>query len=267
MTVVSDYQAEREAAVSIAHEAGTLLLEMQDQVRQIDFKGTADLVTDADRASEALIAQRLAELFPGDGLLGEESGYNVAVAETERLWVVDPLDGTTNYAHGFPIYAVSIALIVANAVEVGAVFIPSLDEMFAAERGKGAWLNGRAISVGDCNDVQNALLCSGFPYAVEDRHHALEHWRRFSLAARAVRRIGSAAYDLCCVACGRFDGYWERGPAAWDLAAGSLIVTEAGGCVSNYGMGPFDPYGREVLAACPGIHREMSVMLLEKSEV
>ena len=261
MAARSPYQVEHAAAVRVAREAGELLLEMQGLLRTIDFKGQSDLVTDADRASEKLVAERLAEAFPADGLLGEETGYSVTASASDRLWVVDPLDGTTNYAHGFPIFAVSIGLIVGGTVEVGAVFVPSLDEMFSAERGQGARLNGREIAPSACDDVQNALLCSGFPYAVEEREQAFEHWRTFTLASRAVRRIGSAAYDLCCVACGRFDGYWERGPAAWDLAAGSLIVTEAGGLVSDFSAGVFDPFGREVLAACPGIHEQMCALL------
>jgi myo-inositol-1(or 4)-monophosphatase len=261
MPAASPYRAERDTAARIAREAGQLLRELQGQLRTIDFKGQADLVTDADRASEALVAARLAQAFPADGLLGEESGYSANAASAERLWVVDPLDGTTNYAHGVPLYAVSIGLIVAGRVETGAVYVPSLDEMFVAERGQGAWLNGESIAVSTCDELSNALLCSGFPYAVEDREQAFEHWRRFTLTSRAVRRIGSAAYDLCCVACGRFDGYWERGPSAWDLTAGSLIVSEAGGLVSGYAAQAFDPFGREVLAASPGIHAQMSAVL------
>ncbi|MEZ4571873.1 MAG: inositol monophosphatase family protein [Thermomicrobiales bacterium] len=211
------FQAEFDAAVRIAREAGLLLLEMQGQTRDIGFKGQADLVTDADRASEALITDRLSIAFPDDGILGEESGYSDLAATAERLWVVDPLDGTTNYAHGFPIYSVSIALVVDGTVEVGAVYMPPLDEMFAAERGQGAWLNDGPASPSDCDDVRNAVLCSGFPYDVEERPRSFEDWRKFTLAARAVRRIGSAAYDLCCVACGRFDGYWER----WTFRLGS----------------------------------------------
>lgn len=259
--MASHFRAERDAASRIAREAGLLLLEMQGQVREIDFKGQSDLVTDADRASEDLIARRLAEAFPDDGLLGEETGYSQEVASSDRLWVVDPLDGTTNYAHGFPIYAVSIGLLVEGVVEAGAVFVPPLNEMFSAGRGDGATLNENGIAPSSNDRLEHALLCSGFTYDLEERARNFEHWERFVMQTRAVRRIGSAAYDLCCVACGRFDGYWERGPSAWDLAAGSLIVTEAGGIVSDFGMQAFDPFGKEVLAAAPGVHRQMSEVL------
>lgn len=262
MEVDGIYQHEHDAAVQIAREAGTILLEMQDQTLEVDFKGQSDLVTNADRASEARIADRLAEIFPGDGLLGEESGYSQTAPTAKRLWIVDPLDGTTNYTHGFPIYAVSIALAVDGVVEVGAVYVPPLDEMFSAVQGQGAWLNGEPIQPSNCDDLQDALLCSGFPYDVEERQRNFEYWNQFVVRSRAVRRIGSAAYDLCCVACGRFDGYWERGPFAWDLAAGSLIVTEAGGAVSDYALGDFDLFGNEILAASRGIHEEMSAVLL-----
>ena len=262
MAANSSYQTELAVAVEVAREAGALLLDKHGQVREIRFKGHSDLVTDADRASEELIAERIAGAFPDDGMLGEESGYSEEAATSERLWIVDPLDGTTNYAHGFPIYAVSIALAVNGVVEVGTVYVPSLDEMFSAERNRGAWLNGASTAVSDCTELQNALLCSGFPYDVAERERNFEHWRQFTLASRAVRRIGSAAYDLCCVACGRFDGYWERGPSAWDLAAGSLIVTESGGIVSDYAMDAFDLFEKEVLASTPGIHKQMSAVLL-----
>ncbi len=261
MSVANDYTHERDVAARVAREAGALLLELQDQVREIDFKGKTDLVTDADRASEVLIAERLATAFPEDGLLGEESGYSDTAASAARLWVVDPLDGTTNYAHGFPIYAVSIGLLVDGAVVAGAVYVPPLDELFSSARGAGATLNGAAIAPSANDTLEHALLCSGFSYDPAERERNFEHWRRFVMRARAVRRIGSAAYDLCCVACGRFDGYWERGPSAWDLAAGSLIVSEAGGTVSDFALQPFDPFAREVLAAAPGVQREMAAVL------
>ena len=249
-------------AIEIAREAGELLVRYQKETLKIEFKGRTDLVTDADRASESLISARIETAFPDDRFLGEESGYSAGDDQRGRLWVVDPLDGTTNYAHGFPLYAVSIALLDDGEPAVGVVFVPPLDEMFAAETGAGASLNGDRIRPSGTVDLQNALLCSGFSYDISERERNFEHWRRFVTEARAVRRIGSAAYDLCCVACGRFDGYWERGPSAWDLAAGSLIVTEAGGLVTNYRMGPFDAFGGEVLAASPGIHRQMSSVLL-----
>ena len=250
-----------DVAAATAREAGDLLIGMQRTRRTIEFKGASDLVTDADRASEQLIAARLNAAFPEDNLLGEESGYMRSGDRAGRLWIVDPLDGTTNYAHGFPLYAVSIALVVDGIPEIGAVYLPPLDEMFTAVRGGGALLNGEPIRASECMTMVNALLCSGFSYDVAERRGNFEHWERFVLASRAVRRIGSAAYDLCCVACGRFDGYWERGPSAWDLAAGSLIVEEAGGRVTGFDGTAFDVFGGEILAAAPGIHLQMSEIL------
>jgi myo-inositol-1(or 4)-monophosphatase len=179
------------------------------------------------------------------------------------MWVVDPLDGTTNYAHRFPLYAVSIALVVDDVVRVGVVTVPPLGETFDAVRGGGARLNGEPIAPSGCRELGLALLATGFAYDPEERKLNLGHWDHFVLEAQAVRRIGSAAYDLCCVACGRFDGYWERGPSAWDLAAGSLLVSEAGGIVSGYNGEPFDLHAREVLASAPGIHTQMSQRLTE----
>ncbi|MGH6915924.1 MAG: inositol monophosphatase family protein, partial [Geminicoccales bacterium] len=170
---------------------------------------------------------------------------------------------TTNYAHRLPLYAVSIALVVDDVVQAGAVVVPPLGETFEAVRGGGARLNGAPISASDCQELRLALLATGFAYDPDERRRNLGHWERFVVEAQAVRRIGSAAYDLCCVACGRFDGYWERGPSAWDLAAGSLLVSEAGGAVSGYNGGPFDLSAREVLASAPGIHGQMMQRLAE----
>ena len=261
----SRYYRERQTAIDVAREAGELLARLQRETLNVEFKGCSDLVTDADRASESLIASRLQAAFPDDRFLGEESGYSAGDDQQGRLWVVDPLDGTTNYAHGFPLYAVSMALLVDGEPVVGVVAVPPFNETFAAERGAGSTLNGDTIRPSTTQDLRDALLCSGFPYDRDEREQSFEHWRRFVVEARAVRRIGSAAYDLCCVACGRFDGYWERGPSAWDLAAGSLIVSEAGGAVSSYAMERFNAFDGEVLAATPGIHRQMSEVLLDQA--
>jgi myo-inositol-1(or 4)-monophosphatase len=256
-STTNDYQRELDVALQAASEAGRLLVDKQNEARQIAFKGEADLVTDADRASEELIARLLLEAYPGDALLAEESGYTPSSLAGGRMWVVDPLDGTTNYAHRFPLYAVSIALVVDDVVQVGVVTVPPLGETFEAVRGGGARLNGAPVAPSGCHELGRALLVTGFPYDPGERQLNLDHWNRFVMEAQAVRRIGSAAYDLCCVACGRFDGYWERGPSAWDLAAGSLLVSEAGGIVSSYNGEPFDLHAREILACAPGIHQEM----------
>ncbi|HLT18606.1 MAG TPA: inositol monophosphatase family protein [Thermomicrobiales bacterium] len=263
MPAADGYARELEVARAAAKAAGELLIELQSETLTIDFKGHSDLVTNADRASEQLIAEMILDAFPGDAMLAEESGHIAPAAPSERVWVVDPLDGTTNYAHGIPLYAVSIALVDRGEVVVAVVDVPPLRECFEATLGGGAKLNGQPIRCSSTDKLADALLATGFPYDVEERAASLHHWERFTLASRAVRRIGSAAYDLCCVAAGRFDGYWERGPSAWDLAAGSLLVAEAGGIVSAYDTGPFDMHAREVLAAAPGLHREMAAVLAE----
>jgi myo-inositol-1(or 4)-monophosphatase len=263
MPAADGYARELEVAREAATAAGQLLRELQTETLTINFKGRTDLVTNADRASEQLIAERILSTFPEDAMLAEESGHIAPATPSERIWVVDPLDGTTNYAHGFPLYAVSIALVDRGEVVVAVVDVPPLGEQFEAIKGTGARMNGQPISCSATTSLADALLATGFAYDVAEREANFRHWERFVMASRAVRRIGSAAYDLCCVASGRFDGYWERGPSAWDLAAGSLLVTEAGGIVSSYNTGPFDLHAREVLAAAPGIHREMAAVLAE----
>jgi myo-inositol-1(or 4)-monophosphatase len=263
MPGANGFARELDVARRAAHAAGALLKELQGESLTIDFKGRSDLVTNADRASEKLIAEMILGAFPEDAMLAEESGHIEPVTPSERVWVVDPLDGTTNYAHGFPLFAVSIALVEAGEVVVAVVDVPPLGETFEATRGGGARMNDAPIRCSATSSLANALLATGFAYDDEERRLNFRHWERFVLASRAVRRIGSAAYDLCCVAAGRFDGYWERGPSAWDLAAGSLIVTEAGGIVSSYNTDPFDMHAREILASAPGIHREMVEVLAE----
>lgn len=248
------YARERQVAVELARAAGDVLLERLPVERRIDFKGATDLVTDADHAAEDVITAGLKRRFPGDALLAEESGRYGSTGEGGRLWVIDPLDGTTNYANGFPIFAVSIGLAVDGRMQAGAVHVPTLGETFSAARGEGATLNGQPIDVSLIEDLGQAILGTGFAYNPELRQQNLDYWARFVAITRAVRRVGSAAFDLCCVASGRFDGFWERGLSAWDVAAGSLIVEEAGGVTSDYGGGPLDIFGREVVAAGPALH-------------
>ncbi len=257
------YAAELDVAVRAAREAGALLREQQGKVSGVRHKGIVDLVTDADLASERLIAGRLAEAFPDDQLLAEEGTVAGRAATGQRRWVVDPLDGTTNYAHGYPLYAVSIALEVAGAVQVGVVYVPVLDEMFAAQRGGGATLNGVPARVSKNDELIDSMVATGFAYDPLSRSDNLAAWARFLAEAQAVRRDGAAALDLAYVACGRYDGYWERELYPWDVAAGSLIVTEAGGTVTNYKGGPLDIYAREVVASNGKIHAAMLVNLAE----
>lgn len=257
------FERELDAAVSAARDAGLLLIEQQSEVSGVRHKGIVDLVTDADLASERLIAGRIEAAFPGDQLLAEE-GTAVAVGEHGgRRWIVDPLDGTTNYAHGYPLFAVSIALEVDGVVEVGVVHVPRLDEMFTAVRGQGAMLDGQPSTVSDTDELIGAMLATGFAYDPTVRSQNLAPWARFVAESQAVRRDGAAALDLCYVACGRFDGFWERELSPWDVAAGALIVVESGGCVSSYSGGTVDIYAREVVASNGHIHQAMLNALAE----
>ena len=238
-------QAEAER---IAREAGALLLGFVGRPLDIQRKGAIDLVTEADRASEDLIVRELRAAFPESGILAEEGGRQGASAGD--LWVVDPLDGTTNFAHGLPIWSVSIALVRDGQPVVGVVLDPSRDECFTAARGHGARLNGERIRISECAELERALLVTGFPYDVRTAAaNNLDHFAAFMAQARAVRRLGSAAIDLCWVAAGRFDGFWELKLKPWDLAAGALIVEEAGGVVCDFDGGPLDVFGVEIVAA------------------
>ncbi len=257
------YATELEVAISAAREAGALLRAQQSKVSGVRHKGVVDLVTDADLASERLIADRLTTAFPDDQLLAEEGTEAGDEADANRRWIVDPLDGTTNYAHGYPLYAVSIALEVSGVVQVGVVYVPALDEMFAAERGCGATFNGVPALVSEAGELIEAMLCTGFAYDPLKRSENLSPWSRFMAEAQAVRRDGAAALDLCYVACGRYDGFWERELSPWDVAAGALIVMEAGGSVTSYQGGPPDIYARELVASNGRIHTMMLEVLAE----
>jgi myo-inositol-1(or 4)-monophosphatase len=238
-----------------------LLRRQQKDVLNVRLKRVADLVTDADFASERLIAERIEEAFPDDHLLAEEGTETQSAASAERCWIVDPLDGTTNYAHGYPLYAVSIALEVQGIVEVGVVYVPVLDEMFAAVRGRGATLNDEPIGVSETDALIDSMLATGFAYDVAVRSENQPSWAAFVTDAQAVRRDGAAALDLCYVACGRYDGFWERELSPWDVAAGALIMAEAGGLVTDYRGGESDIYAREVVASNGLIHGHMLEVL------
>lgn len=251
------FARELDVAVDTARAAGRLLLDQQNTIRSVRHKGIVDLVTDADLASERLIAGRLLAVFPDDQLLAEEGTATGVQGTSGRRWIVDPLDGTTNYAHGYPLYAVSIALEVDDVVRVGVVYVPTLDEMFAAEIGCGATLNGAPAHVSGTDELIDAMLGTGFAYDPLKRSENLAPWARFVAEARAVRRDGAAALDLCYVACGRYDGFWERELSPWDVAAGALIVAEAGGSVTNYSGGWPDIHAREIVATNGRIHTLM----------
>lgn len=252
-----EHEADLALAIDTARAAGALLRTRQREILNVRHKGVVDLVTDADIASEKLVAEMLLTARPDDGLLAEEGTGGGREPINDRRWIVDPLDGTTNYAHGYPLYAVSIALEVAGEVTVGVVYVPMLDEMFAAAAGGGAWLNEEPIAVSTAGSLIEAMLCTGFTYNPEIRALNYPHWNEFVDRAQAVRRDGAAALDLAYVACGRFDGYWEFELAPWDVAAGALLVREAGGTLSGFRGEPFDIRAREVVATNRLLHQDM----------
>ena len=243
-----------ELAISIAREAGALQRERLHEPRTIGTKSSAiDLVTDVDEASERLILERIEAARPDDGILSEESGTRDG--KNSYVWVVDPLDGTTNYAHGIPHFAVSIGIERDETREVGVVYDPIKEELFSAERGRGAFLNGERIRVSTATDLQRALLATGFAYNVHSaRLDNVEYFKRFIKRAQAVRRAGSAALDLAYLACGRFDGFWELDLHAWDVAAGYLLVEEAGGALSDLAGGPPPRSGTEIVGSNGPLH-------------
>lgn len=244
-------------AIDAAMSAGRLLRERLGKVEQIRFKGAVNLVTDVDEESERLIIDRVRAAFPDHVILGEESGRSAVRGDARYCWVIDPLDGTTNYAHGYPFFAVSIALVEDDTPVLGVVYQPVLDELFVAEAGAGAYLNGRRISVSAEDRMMMALLATGFPYDLERRRAAHVHFARVSERARAVRRDGSAALDLCYVAAGRFDGFWEPELAPWDTAAGALIVREAGGMVTDYAGRPLTLDSVSCVASNGRLHQQI----------
>ena len=249
-------------ATQIAREAGNLLVQRLGSAK-ITNKGDINLVTEADIAAENLIIERIRSHYPQHGILAEESGEAVLVGgqKSEWKWIIDPLDGTTNYAHGYPCFCVSIALELSGQLEIGVVYDPMRDEMFAAERGQGATLNDRRIRVSSVEELNQAMLCTGFPYNVRERPDFAREFTNFTMIAQAVRRDGSAALDLAYVACGRFDGFWEDGLNPWDVAAGALLIFEARGKVTNYNNEPVDIYNEQVLATNGLLHDDMMRIL------
>jgi len=251
-------------AIQIARDAGSILLEKLGRAT-ITNKGDINLVTEADLASEKLIIERIRSHYPRHSILAEESGaadvLNIDGGKSEWRWIVDPLDGTTNYAHGYPCFCVSIGIERAGRMEMGVVYDPTRDEMFAAERGQGATLNGRRIRVSDVDELNNSMLCTGFPYNVRERPQFARHFAAFTMKAQAVRRDGSAAIDLAYVACGRFEGFWEDGLHPWDTAAGVILIEEAGGLVTDFESGPLSIYTPKVLASNGLVHEAMMKVL------
>lgn len=239
---------------SIAREAGALLMEHFNRHIKIEYKGDADLVTIADRKSEALIRARIRSLWPTHDVLGEEEGLRDT--GSEYRWYVDPLDGTTNFAHGFPVFCVSMALCHGSQMIAGLCFDPTRDELFAAERGGGAYLNGELIHVSKIGKLKESLVATGFPSHKRHKNPNIHFYHQITLRSHGVRRAGSAALDLCYVAAGRLDGFWEFNLNPWDTAAGVLIVEEAGGRVTKFSGDRFELNSRETLATNSVIHDE-----------
>lgn len=250
----------------LARDAGQILLAGYEMEHQIGHKGVIDLVTEIDRQSEDFLLNEIQRLFPGHNILAEETGE--VNNRGDHRWYVDPLDGTVNYAHRIPIFCVSIAYAYAGVMKLAAVYDPMRDELFSADRGHGAWLNGRQLHASTTSELKNSLLVTGFPYdAWISPVNNLEYFARFAVQTQGVRRLGSAALDLCYVAAGRFDGYWELALKPWDVAAGGLIAEEAGAKVTSLEGGPeylLPP--QSILAAPPAIHDRMMEVIHPPSE-
>jgi myo-inositol-1(or 4)-monophosphatase len=243
-------------ALEAAHEAGAVLLAEHSRPQKISYKGDVDLVTETDKRSEALIVGRLRREFPEHRIVAEE-GSSGASAASRYEWHVDPLDGTTNFAHGYPCFAVSIGLLQDGEPVVGVVFNPVSDELFSAARGGGAFLNGKPIHVSTIEKLSTSLVATGFPVHKRGDTGNIHYYWQFTLRSHGVRRDGSAALDLCSVACGRFEGFWEFGLKSWDTAAGTLLVTEAGGKVTDLSGGPYRAGGPNILVSNGHVHAEM----------
>lgn len=245
----------------LARQAGVILRHGFGRRQRITSKShTIDLVTETDTRSEAFLLEQIRRRWPEHRILAEESGGNDGSGGT---WYVDPLDGTVNFAHGVPIFSVSLAYAEGSEVLLGVVYDPMRDECFAAERGKGAWLNGQPIRVSETATLAESLLVTGFPYdAWSNPENNLDHFAAFAVRTQGVRRLGSAALDLCYVAAGRFDGYWEIRLKPWDVAAGGLIATEAGAVVTNLDGGPdYLSPPQSIVAANPHLHPQMLEVL------
>ncbi len=242
---------------NLARRAGAILRAGYDREHQINYKGAIDLVTEVDRASEDFLLAEINRHWPGSHIIAEESG--ITPGDQDHLWYIDPLDGTVNYAHGIPIFSVSIAYAQAGTMKLGAVYDPMRDEMFTAERGKGAWLNEKALHTSNTMELQKSLMVTGFPYdAWNTQNDNFDNFVRFGKMTQGVRRFGSAALDACYVGAGRFDGFWELSLKPWDVAAGGLVAEEGGAIVTNVDGGKdylFQP--QSIVAAAPGIHGKL----------
>jgi len=257
-----DFEPIARTAVS---EAGALLRARWRHAKTVQYKGAVDLVTESDREAETLVVGHLQRAFPDHLIVAEEASAGAtlrAPASGRYVWYLDPLDGTTNFAHGYPQFCVSLALACGADVLFGIVYDPVREETFVANRGRGATLNGETIHVSEVDDLQRALLATGFAYDRQVRaDFYLSFVRDFMGCAQDIRRLGSAALDLCYVACGRFDGFWEWRLRPWDTAAGTLIVREAGGTASDFRGSAFDLYGEQTLVSNGCLHAALLAVL------
>ena len=250
-------------ALAATYRGGAYIRHRLNRVREIKHKGEIDLVTEVDLGSEKRIIEVIRTHFPDHAILSEEQGAGGGSADYK--WIIDPLDGTTNFAHGLPTCCVSIALTKADQPLIGMIWCPFTDELFSAVRGQGAFLNGRRISVSKIDQVQDSLLVTGFPYNVKAIiETVMKRFTRCLASSQGIRRLGSAALDLGYVAAGRFEAFWEENLQPWDVAAGHLIVTEAGGCVTDFNNQPFQPEMKSILASNGRIHSEMINLLTLK---
>jgi myo-inositol-1(or 4)-monophosphatase len=244
------------AAIEAANQAGAALRAEFDRPKKISYKGEVDLVTESDKHSESIIVSKLRERFPEHAIVAEE-GSRGAAGGAKYCWHVDPLDGTTNFAHSYPCFAVSIGLLEDGEPLVGVVLHPIANELFTAARGQGAYLNSKRIEVSPMEKLSTSLVATGFPTHQRANNRNIYYYWEFTMRSHGVRRDGSAALDLCSVACGRFEGFWEFGLNSWDTAAGMLIVEEAGGTVTDLEGGAYHPGGRSILATNGRVHNEM----------
>jgi myo-inositol-1(or 4)-monophosphatase len=249
----------RAVLLNATRTAGDIILSYFNGIFRVDHKeGINNLVTEVDRLAEEKIVEIIKVAYPGHSILGEEGGEHIADG-AEYQWVIDPIDGTVNFAHGIPLCCVSIGLLHHGSVVMGAVYNPMMNELFFAEKGKGATLNGQPIQVSRKSDFKTAFLVTGFPYKWPENsiEHPVKVFERMVLQGLPIRRLGSAAIDLCWVACGRFDGFWEYNLSAWDVAAGYLIVLEAGGTITDFDGRIGNVFDKQTLATNGLIHSDM----------
>ncbi len=256
-----DLQNYLDFAVGLAKNCGKIISKTFRKTHILKYKGPVDIVTEADAASQSYAVLSIKKAFPSHSILAEEDNFNIS-NDSEFKWIIDPLDGTTNYAHGLPIFCFSAALEKGSEIIMGCAYNPILKEMFHAVKNGGAYLNGKKINVSKTAVFEKSLLSTGFPYDKKiNPDNNFDHFRDISVNVRGIRRLGSAVLDICYVAAGFLDGYWELNLNPWDMALGSLIVKEAGGVVTDFCKSPLDIYKKRILASNGLIHDEMSKIL------